>query len=202
MGFVGEQPPDGPPNVFPDYAWCTGVKVRWRTTTADGWKLIDNDHWNDGSNHVAETRSYGSNGGSGSAVESNGPNFPNISSAGRYRVIWDGRDVDNTVYQISPATEMRLVGDGINQPGVNDWDPPTSPQMTYNGNGVWTITIALKANKDIKFLAGNAWGAFDYEDAGSGKIKWKEAITLKPRRRRYLYYYVKRTDTNRDNQLI
>ena len=28
----------------------------------------------------------------------------------------------------------------------------------------WTITIALKAKKDIKFLVGNAWGAFDYED--------------------------------------
>jgi starch-binding outer membrane protein SusE/F len=40
--------------------------------------------------------------------------------------------------------------------------------MTYAGNGVWTITLALKANKDIKFLAGNAWGAFDYEDASGG----------------------------------
>ena len=36
--------------------------------------------------------------------------------------------------------------------------------MTYGGNGVWTITIVLKANKEVKFLAGNAWGAFDYED--------------------------------------
>ena len=68
----------------------------------------------------------------------------------------------------------------MNVPGVNDWDPPTSPQMTYNGNGVWTITVALKANKDIKFLAGNAWGAFDYEDNSGGvqtlgtprAIKW------------------------------
>ncbi len=76
---------------------------------------------------------------------------------------------------------MRLVGNGINQAGVNDWDPPTSPQMTYSGNGVWTITIALKATKEIKFLAGNAWGAFDYEDnsgqsqaVGTNKsIKWE-----------------------------
>jgi hypothetical protein len=75
---------------------------------------------------------------------------------------------------------MRIVGDGLNQAGVNDWDPPTSPQMTYSGNGVWTITIALKANKNFKFLAGNAWGAFDYEDASGGStatgapraIKW------------------------------
>ena len=85
---------------------------------------------------------------------------------------------------MSPAAEMRLVGDGINQAGVNDWDPPSSPQMTYNGNGVWTITITLKANKDIKFLAGNAWGAFDYEDNGAGagidrKIRWEGGNNFK-----------------------
>ncbi len=183
MGFVGGASGAGwnPPNVFPTYALgtpATNLFVGVTDFTADGWKLIDNDHWNDGSNHVAETRSYGSNGGSGSAVESNGPNFPNITTAGRYRVIWDGRDVDNTVYQISPATEMRVVGDGIE--GVADWNPGASPQMTYSGNGVWTLTIALKAGKSIKFLAGNDWGAFDYEDNSGGsqatgtprKIKW------------------------------
>jgi hypothetical protein len=85
---------------------------------------------------------------------------------------------------MSAATEMRVVGDGINQAGVNDWDPASSPQMTYSGNGVWTITLTLKAGKDIKFLAGNAWGAFDYEDAGAGaggarKIKWEGGDNFK-----------------------
>lgn len=185
MGFVGGATGAGwnPPNVFPTYAAgapATNLFVGITDFTTDGWKLIDNDQWNDGSNHVAETRGYGSAGASGSTMEVNGANFPNITTAGRYRVIWDGRDVNNIKYEMSPATEMRLVGDGINQAGVNDWDPPSSPQMTYSGNGVWAITIALKANKSIKFLAGNAWGAFDYED-NSGqsqalgtprKIKW------------------------------
>ena len=105
--------------------------------------------------------------------------MPSFTTAGRYRVIWDGRDVNNVKYETSPATEMRVVGDGINQAGVNDWDPPTSPQMTYMGNGVWTKSLTLKASKSIKFLAGNAWGAFDYEDqSGSAalgtprKISW------------------------------
>jgi hypothetical protein len=52
--------------------------------------------------------------------------------------------------------------------------------MTYGGNGVWTITLTLVAGKEIKFLAGNAWGAFDYEDNSGGstatgtprKMKW------------------------------
>ena len=192
MGFVGGATGAGwnPENVFPNYAIgapATNLFVGITNFTTDAWKMIDNDQWNDGSNFVAETRSYGSTGASGSTMEINGANFPNITTAGKYRAIWDGRDVNNIKYEISPATEMRLVGDGINQAGVNDWDPPSSPQMTYNGNGVWTITIALKANKDIKFLAGNAWGALDYED-NSGqsqatgtqkKIKWEGGDNFK-----------------------
>ncbi len=184
MGFVGGATGAGwnPPNVFPAYALglaATNLFVGLTDFTTGGWKLIDNDEWNNGSNAVDETRSYGSPGGSGSTLETNGSNFPDITSPGRYRVIWDGRDANNTRYEISPASEMRIVGDGINQAGVNDWDPGSSPQMTYNGNGIWSITIVLKANKDIKFLAGNAWGAFDYEDAGSGKIKWEGGNNFK-----------------------
>lgn len=185
MGFVGGAVGAGwdPPSVFPTYALGApenNLFVGITNFSAGGWKLIDNNAWNNGSNAVDETRSYGSNGGPGSTMEVNGPNFPDITTPGVYRVIWDGRDPNNIKYEMSPASEMRLVGDGINQVGVNDWDPGSSPQMTYNGNGVWTITIDLKANKDIKFLAGNAWGAFDYEDASGGsqgvgtprKIKW------------------------------
>ncbi|HVF96261.1 MAG TPA: SusE domain-containing protein [Flavisolibacter sp.] len=185
MGFVGAAVGAGwtPGNVFPTYAMGYAEKnlfVGLTNFTVDGWKMMDFNDWNNGDISATNVRTYGSNGPSGSLLETNGPNMPNPPSAGRYRVMWDGRDVNNVKYEMSIATEMRLVGDGINQAGVNDWDPPTSPQMTYAGNGVWTITIALKAGKDIKFVAGNAWGAFDYED-NSGqssalgtarKIKW------------------------------
>lgn len=169
MGFVGGATGAGwdPPSVFPNYVLGnagTNLFVGLTNFVTGEWKLIDNNQWNNGSNAVDETRSYGTAGGDGSTLETNGANFAGYPTAGRYRVIWDGRDRDNVKYFTSPAAEMRLVGDGINQAGVNDWDPPTSPQMTYGGNGIWTITIALKANKEIKFLAGNAWGAFDYED--------------------------------------
>jgi starch-binding outer membrane protein SusE/F len=190
MGFVGGATGAGwnPPNVFPTYAMgapATNLFVGLTDFATDGWKLIDSSAWNDGSNSASETRSYGSTGGDQSTMEVNGANFPNITTAGRYRVIWDGRDVNNIKYWISPATEMRLVGDGIT--GVNAWDPPNSPQMTYAGNGVWTITIGLLANKDIKFLAGNNWGPLDYED-NSGqsqavgvprKIKWEGGNNFK-----------------------
>ena len=113
---------------------------------------------------VDETRSYGTPLASGGSLETNGANFADITTAGRYRVIWDGRDRDNVKYLMNSGSEMRLVGNGINESGVAEWSPSTSPQMTYTGNGVWTISVHLFANKEIKFLAGNDWGAFDYED--------------------------------------
>jgi hypothetical protein len=192
MGFVGGATGAGwdPPSVFPNYALGnsgTNLFVGLTNFTSGGWKLIDNNAWNNGSNAVDETRSYGTPGGDGSTMEVNGANFNDYASPGRHRVIWDGRDRDNIKYFTSPGTEMRCVGDGMNQAGVGDWDPATSPQMTYTGNGVWTLTIALKANKDIKFLAGNAWGAFDYEDNSGGSqatgtprpIKWEGGSNFK-----------------------
>jgi len=184
MGFVGGATAAGwnPPGVFPASAMGFAAKnlfVGIHNFTTGGWKLIDNGEWNNGSNAVDETRSYGTAKSSGSTLEVNGANFADITTAGSYRVIWDGRDVNNTKYEMSSASEMRVVGDGINQAGVNDWDPGSSPQMTYLGNGKWQISITLKASKSIKFLAGNAWGAFDYEDNGDGgtagvrKIKWE-----------------------------
>ena len=192
MGFVGGGTGAGwtPPNVFPNYAMGaagTNLFVGLTNLTADGWKLIDNNQWNNGSNAVDETRSYGTSTASGGLLQTNGDNFSNVATAGRYRVIWDGRDRNAVKYEMSPATEMRIVGDGMNQVGVNDWSPATSPQMTYSGNGVWTLTIALKAAKEIKFLAGNDWGAFDYEDNSGGinsvgaarKIKWESGDNFK-----------------------
>ncbi len=190
MGFVGGGTPSGwdPPSVFPLRAMglaAPNLFVGLTDFTVDGWKLIDNNAWNSGDLNVTNTRSYGSSGGSGSTMEVNGGNFPNMPSAGRYRVMWDGRDRDNIKYEFSPAAEMRVVGDGIS--GVNAWDPGASPQMTYMGNGQWQITLALVGGKDIKFLAGNAWGAFDYEDNSGGstatgvarKIKWEGGDNFK-----------------------
>jgi hypothetical protein len=184
MGFVGGATGAGwsPSSAFPNYALGHPEKNLFVGLTdlnsAGGWKLIDNNDWNNGDISASNARSYGANGGSGSTMQINGPNMPDVASTGRYRVIWDGRDVNNIKYEIHPAAEMRVVGNGIT--GVPDWNPGGSPQMTYSGNGVWTLTLALDANEDIKFLAGNAWGAFDYEDNSGGsqsvgtprRIKW------------------------------
>ena len=190
MGFVGGATGAGwtPANVFPTYGMglaANNLFVGLTDFTTGGWKMIDHNDWNNGDISVTNARSYGSTGGSGSTLLVNDANMPDISTAGRYRVIWDGRNVDNIKYEMSPATEMRVVGDGIL--GVAAWNPGASPQMTYAGNGVWTITLDLVAGKDIKFLAGNDWGAFDYEDNSGGstatgtarKIKWEGGDNFK-----------------------
>ena len=142
----------------------------------DEFKFHDGPAWDNSSPGLAR---YWGKGSANGLLDNDGSgaNLVNPGS-GRLRAIWDGTDPQQVKYDLSPATEMRVVGDGLQ--GVNAWDPPTSPQMTYIGNGKWQITVALIGSKDIKFVAGNAWGAFDYEDNSGGStatgtprpIKW------------------------------
>ncbi len=132
------------------------------SANGDQFKFHDGSAGNPWTFGIKDDRWWGDAGDNKLNYDGGDPNL--VADAPRTRLIWDGTNSQQLKYEKIAAAEMRLVGDGINQAGVNDWDPPSSPQMTYSGNGVWTITIDLKANKDIKFLAGNAWGAFDYED--------------------------------------
>jgi hypothetical protein len=142
---------------------------------SDGeFKMLDNSDWPNGS--IDYTRDY-EDGGEGKLAEEGGPNFKWTGATGSVRVIWDYRDVTAPKYMVNSAAEMRVVGNGIKD--VAEWTPATSPQMTYAGNGKWTITLYLISGKEIKFLAGNDWGAFDYEDAGDGKIKWEGGDNFK-----------------------
>lgn len=144
--------------------------------SGDEFKFHDGPVWDNSTPDKA--RWWGKGGATGTLDnDGNGANLAD-PNAGRFRAIWDGTDPQQVKYDLTPATEMRVVGDGLQ--GVNAWDPPTSPQMTYMGNGKWQITIALIGNKEFKFVAGNAWGAFDYEDNSGGSaatgtprpIKW------------------------------
>ena len=140
----------------------------------DEFKFHDGNAWDNSSNSLNRWFSVDNNNGGKMVVDpgSGYDNFKWTGTTGRMRAIWNGSDPLNIKYDLTPASEMRVVGNGMNIAGVNDWDPPSSPQMAYQGNGVWTATLVLKANLEIKFLSGNAWGAFDYEDAGNGKIIW------------------------------
>src|SRR6186713_2986075 len=118
MGVVGAATGAGwtPSNVFPNYALGAAgnnVFVGLTNFTADAWKMIDHNDWNDASFSVTNARTYGSAGPSGSSLFVNGDNMPNVATAGRCRVIWDGRNVDDVKYEMSLATEMRVVGDGL-----------------------------------------------------------------------------------------
>jgi hypothetical protein len=147
----------------------------------DEFKFHDGNAWDNSSNSLSRWFSVDNNNGGKKVVDpgSGYDNFKWTGPTGRMRAIWDGSDPLNLKYSLTPASEMRVVGNGMNIAGVGDWDPPTSPQMVYQGNGIWKATLVLKADKEIKFLAGNAWGAFDYEDAGGGKIRYDSDTNFK-----------------------
>ena len=148
-------------------------------TNNDEFKFHDGNGW--GNSTLNNSRWYDISAGGNIFLNgtpgTSGGNFQWTGATGRVRAIFDYGNINNPGYVLVPANEMRVVGNGIQ--GVPDWDPGASPQMTYAGNGVWTITTTLVANKEIKFLAGNAWGAFDYEDNGDAgvantrKLKWE-----------------------------
>ncbi len=163
VGVVGNMQGWDPPGVLHG-AYITRDKflIVAPSSGSDGFKLHDGTEWDNST--PGKSRWWGKGSADG-LLDTDGNGADLIAAfTPRTRVIWDGTDVQKVKYEMNSAVEMRIVGDGINQAGVNDWDPPSSPQMTYAGNGKWTITIALKGGKDFKFVAGNAWGAFDYED--------------------------------------
>lgn len=148
------------------------------SSNADEFKFHDGGGWDNSGPDKA--RWWGKGAADGLLdKDGNGDNLKAPAGATRSRFIWDGTDPQQLKYEMFAASTMRVVGDGM--VGVNDWDPANSPEMTYAGNGVWTITLNLKAGKEIKFLSGSAWGDFDYEDDGDAgssgaitkrKIKW------------------------------
>lgn len=174
MGMIGAFQGWSQPATKMSYLGVNKFIYLANMNTNDEFKFHDGNDWDNGANNKNRWFAV-DNGNGGKMVVDPGSGYDNFKwtgGAGRVRAIWDGSNTTNLTYSLTPATEMRVVGNGINQAGVNDWDPPTSPQMTYTGNGIWTITLNLRASKEIKFVSGNAWGAFDYEDAGGGKIQY------------------------------
>lgn len=165
MGFVGDAATNvgwDPTKVFPTSQMAflgTNNFLGVYNFSLGGWKMIDNNKWNDGSQSVSETRSYGSTGSSGSPMVINADNFPSIATADTYRVIWDGTDPNNIKYEIYSG--LRVVG------AFQGWNPGTATPMNYVGNGKWSVTITLPAG-DFKFVSADGWD-FNY-GGSSGKI--------------------------------
>lgn len=182
MGFVGAAVTNvgwDPTAVFPTSAMAnTGLNtfLGIYSLGTGGWKLIDNDQWNTGSKEVDETRSYGST-GTTSALDINGANMPDITASGRYRVIWDGNDVNNIKYSISDGN-MYVIGDAT----VGGWensaalDDTKRPPLNYIGNGKWQGTVSLTAG-NIKFIVKKGSWDFNYGGA-NGKLSYYNAPNI------------------------
>jgi len=177
VGIVGGMQGWNPTTpIYGGYVGRNKFIIVTNSGAGDEFKLHDGSagaQWTFG---IGNDRWWGNAGNGNLDTDGNSPNF--TAGDTRIRMIWNGTDGQQVKYEKSPAIEMRVVGNGIQ--GVPDWNPGASPQMTYSGNGIWTITLTLVAGKEIKFLAGNDWGAFDYEDNSGGStstgtprpIKW------------------------------
>ena len=164
MGMIGTFQGWGQPATKMHYVDVNRFILLANMNTNDEFKFHDGNDWNNSSNSLNRWFAVDNVNGGKMVVDpgSGYDNFKWTGPSGRMRSIFDGSDATNPKYDLTPASEMRVVGTGIT--GVPDWNPGASPQMTYTGNGIWTITLPLDANEQIKFLAGNDWGAFDYED--------------------------------------
>jgi hypothetical protein len=173
LGIVGAFQGWDPPTKVPmGYLAPNKFLVLKDFNTNDEFKVHDGNEWDNGANNKNRWFAIDEANG-GKVVVDPGGGYQNMKwtgANGRVRVIFNGSDIKNLKYETSPATEMRVVGNGM--AAFPEWNPGGSPQMTYKGNGVWEITLSLVTGKEIKFLSGNDWGAFDYEDAGSGKIRY------------------------------
>lgn len=178
VGFVGSVQGWNPTSpIYGAYAGRDKFLIVTNSSGSDIGKFHDGSAGSPWTFGIKDDRWWGEAGGANLDNDGNGGNL-SANSTPRTRFIWDGTNGQQVKYEKSPAVEMRVVGDGLQ--GVGVWNPGVSPQMTYAGNGVWTLSATLIANRDFKFLAGNDWGAFDYEDNSGGSqaigtpraIKW------------------------------
>ena len=183
VGVVGNMQGWNPGTpIFGGYAARDRFLIVAQSNGTDEFKFHDGPVWDNSAPDKARWWGIGSatgnldNDGSGGNVVA--------STSPRTRCIWDGTNPQQVKYNLYPADQMRIVGDGMDSTGVSDWNPASSPKMTYLGNGQWKLNIKLKVGKGIKFLSGSDWGAFDYEDRGDGgtsgsttirKISWDDA---------------------------
>ncbi len=168
MGMIGNFQGWSQPATKMNYTAVNRFILLANMNTNDEFKFHDGNDWNNSANNLH--RWFAVNPSNGKMVIDPGSGFDNFKwtgANGRMRSIWDGSDPTNPTYHLTLASEMRVVGDGMTAGPV--WSPGGSPTMTYTGNGVWTITLGLLANKEIKFLSGNDWPSptnrvLDYED--------------------------------------
>lgn len=174
MATVGDATPASwnPPAVFPSQALTLIATNRFLGIVpfngGGAFKMIDDNSWPSGGGPVNQPRDYGQGATPGSMLEVNETNINGPAAAGNRRIVWDGIDPLNLKYSNTQA-KMYLIG---GDPAIGNWNnsPGTAlPEMTYLGNGLWTVNVTLSGATVFKFIVEKGVWGYQYGDDGSGK---------------------------------
>lgn len=177
MATVGDATPQSwnPPTVFPTQAltFIGTNKFLGIVPFVGGnqFKMIDDNFWPSGGGPVSQPRDYGKGATDEVMLESGEGNIPG-PAAGNRRIVWDASNVLALKYSSTQAKVFLIGGDAA----IGNWNnsPSTAlPEMTYLGNGLWTVNVTIGSSTAFKFIVEKGVWSYQYGDGGGGKAQFR-----------------------------
>lgn len=138
--------------------------------TGQEFKFHDGNDWNNSANNLH--RWFGLNSGN---LEVDGGSLNSLTwtgASGLMRTYFDGSAAVNLKYSLTPGKVFLIGGDAA----IGNWNnaPATPlPEMTYQGNGQWTVSVTISNPTFFKFIVEKGVWGYQYGDGGPGKVKWR-----------------------------
>lgn len=129
-------------------------------SASDIFKFHDGPEWNNSAPDKARWWGKGSAPGL-LDLDGNGDNLTAEPGAGIVRAIWDGTNPQQVKYELSKG-QLRVVGAA---PEFGSWNPDNALNMTYQGNGIWKVTVTIANASEFKFVSSQGWS---YNYGGTG----------------------------------
>lgn len=140
-------------------------------TNGDPFKFHDGNDWN---NSGANNDKWFGPAGTNILKVDDGSlsNVVNSAPTGMMRAFFDASDVKNIKYSTTQG-KIFLVGGDAALGGWNNSPSAALPEMTYLGNGKWTVTLTIGAASQFKFIVEKGVWGYQYGDNGGGTVKWR-----------------------------
>ena len=175
MGLVGQfqTPSQWSPATAPKmtYQGVNRFIAFANMTNGDPFKFHDGNDWN---NSGANNDKWFGPAGTNILKVDDGSlsNVVNSAPTGMMRAFFDASDVKNIKYSTTQG-KIFLVGGDAALGGWNNSPSAALPEMTYLGNGKWTITLTIGAASQFKFIVEKGVWGYQYGYNGGGTVKWR-----------------------------